>query len=126
MKRKPSDELRSQIKQQKSTHASNRRTFHILNEALYTNQKSESASNPMKPKVEADRKEIEGDELQKMLNGQMLNYNDSIPAEHCKRCKVAILQFHDVDNPTAGVSESERAHKLSEIFVLRQLDSLRD
>lgn len=62
---------------------------------------------------------MKGDELQKekMLSGQLFKYNDPLLVEDRKRCKIALKQFHDADNPTMGVAETERARKLREIFA---------
>lgn len=62
---------------------------------------------------------MKGDELQKekMLSGQLFKYNDPILVEDRKRCKIALKQFHDADNPTMGVAETERARKLKEVFA---------
>lgn len=68
---------------------------------------------------ETQRNMMKGDELQKekMLSGQLFKYNDPILVEDRKRCKIALKQFHDADNPTMGVAETERARKLKEVFA---------
>jgi len=68
---------------------------------------------------ETQRTMMKGDELQKekMLNGQLFKYTDPLLVEDRKRCKIALKQFHDADNPTMGVAETERARKLREIFA---------
>lgn len=68
---------------------------------------------------ETQRTMMKGDELQKekMLSGQLFKYNDPILVEDRKRCKIALKQFHDADNPTMGVAETERARKLREVFT---------
>lgn len=68
---------------------------------------------------ETQKTMMKGDELQKekMLNGQLFKYNDPLLVEDRKRCKIALKQFHDADNPTMGVAETERARKLREVFA---------
>jgi len=68
---------------------------------------------------ETQRSMMKGDELQKekMLSGQLFRYNDPLLVEDRKRCKIAAKQFHDADNPTMGVAETERARKLREVFA---------
>lgn len=68
---------------------------------------------------ETQRTMMKGDELQKekMLSGQLFKYNDPLLVEDRKRCKIALKQFHEVDNSTMGVAETERARKLREVFA---------
>ena len=67
---------------------------------------------------ETARSLLKGDQLQKekMLSGQPFKYNDPLLVEDRKRCKIALRQFHDAENPTMGVAETERTRKLREIF----------
>lgn len=68
---------------------------------------------------ETTRASTKSDELQKekMLNGHLFKYNDPLLIEDRKRCKIALKQFHDADNPTMGVADTERSRKLREVFA---------
>lgn len=68
---------------------------------------------------ETQRTMVKGDDLQKakMLRGESFKYNDPLLIEDRKRCKIALKQFHDADNPTMGVADTERARKLREVFA---------
>lgn len=68
---------------------------------------------------ETQRTMMKGDDLEKekMLSGQLFKYNYPLLVDDRKRCKIALKQFHDADNPTMGVAETERARKLREVFA---------
>ena len=71
----------------------------------------EESTRSSRPKDNPD------DHKANMLNGLPFLHSAPVLIEDRKRCKLSLRQFHDAENPSMNIADSERHRKLVEIFV---------